>query len=152
MVSQCFDSLNIYGKEPEQLENMILMFTHAFQEYEIHEIKRAFVDWVKTNAEMPTPAGIIEIIHSNRPKAPIKYDHSQPWEYEAAAEAKRNPKRVQWFGKMWENFSDDDKKKLAVHMASMTKEKASNYALYLKNFAKAPGNLFDVLKISFEDK
>lgn len=133
------------------MENMILMFVHALQEYQIAEIKQAFVDWVKSHAEMPTPANIIELIHENRPKPQPRFDHSTPEEYEAAAARKRNPVRVQWFGKSWENFTDDDRKKLAVHLVEMGFARAENYAKYLHDFAKAPSNLFDVLRVSFPE-
>ncbi len=151
MVRQCFDSLNIYGKEPEQVENMILMFIHALQEYEIIEIKRAFVDWVKSNAEMPTPAGIIEIIQSYRPKAPIKYDHSTPEEYEAAAERKRNPRPVSWYGKNWKQFTEGDKKDLSAHLVSLGPLKANDYRLYLQKYCEAPNGLFNALGVSISE-
>jgi len=147
MTEQCFDSLNIYGKEPEQLENMILMFIHALDEYHLPEIQKAFIDWVKTNAEMPTPAGIIQVIMNNRPAHPVKYDHATPEEYAQAAEQKRNPKTVQWFGKTWENFTHDDKQKLSAHLKNLGKERAETYAIYLKDWCKVPKDFLSGLSI-----
>lgn len=135
MVTQCFDSLNIYGKEPEQLENMILMMVHALAEYEYLEIKNAFIEWVKTRGEMPTPSGIIEIIHANRPKREQKYDHATPEEYAEAAERRRNPRRVPWFGKMLKDFTPKDRELLDAHLAGLGPEKADNYRKFLKEFA-----------------
>lgn len=149
MVRQCFDSLNIYGKEPEQVENMILMFVHALQEYELPEIKRAFVDWVKGHAEMPTPAGIIEIIQGNRPKPVVKYYTSTPEEYAAAQEAKKRPKTVPWHRKTWADFTEEDKRLLAIHLVAIGPEKAEDYEKYLKDHAKAPVNLLHELQVSF---
>lgn len=62
MVSQCFDALNIYGKEPEQVENIVAIFNLVLAEYSIKQIEDAFKTYLSRNSNMPTPADIAMLI------------------------------------------------------------------------------------------
>lgn len=62
LVSQCFNSLNTYGKSPEQLPDIIKMFVLVLQEYNIQTIQRAFAQYLRQSSAMPTPADIVNII------------------------------------------------------------------------------------------
>jgi len=45
---------------------------------------------------------------------------------------------VQWCHKFWEDFSDDDKRKLAIHLKEL--DKPDEYIKYLGTYCKAPVN------------
>lgn len=62
MLTQCFDALKVYGKEPEQLPNLIKTFILVLGEYEFPTIRRAFGVYLKRHTEMPAPADIVNII------------------------------------------------------------------------------------------
>lgn len=62
MLSQCFDALNVYGKEPEQVENTVAIFNLVLADYNISEIEKAFKIYLSRNKSMPTPACIAELI------------------------------------------------------------------------------------------
>jgi hypothetical protein len=131
ILGQCFNVLKTYGREPESLADMNKMFQMALENYPHHRIKEAFLEHVKSSNEMPTPADIIAIIDS-RSVSPQRYEHSTPEEYERAAESRRNPKTVPWFGKMWGQFTSEDKSMLRAHLVSLGEIKGTNYAKYLK--------------------
>lgn len=123
----------------------------ALIEYPIDEIKKSFVEWVRTHAEMPTPADIISLVHSFLPQPKINYDRSSPEEYQRAECERKNPRRVAWFGKDWKNLSSEDRRALAVHLVRMGADRAENYAKYLHDYCKAPScnQVFASLSVSF---
>lgn len=57
--------MNVYGKEPEQLENIDKIFQMVLGDYKIEAIEKAFINYLKEKSEMPTPADIIKIIRKN---------------------------------------------------------------------------------------
>ncbi len=68
LIFQCFQSLKLYGKEPEALESMTPMFNLVLAEYPMEKIQKAMAFYLKTNNEMPAPADIAMIIErGNKP-------------------------------------------------------------------------------------
>lgn len=93
LIFQCYDSLKVYGKEPEQLDNLNKMFHLVLAEYPIEKIEAAMAFYLKHNTELPAPADIANIIErGNKPpfdrtvyvaiskKRPEERD-SDEWEY-----------------------------------------------------------------------
>lgn len=72
MLYQCFQSLRLYGKEPEALEGTVAMFQLVLADYSIDEIRRGFTEYLKRNSDMPAPADIVNII--DPPKTPSPWD------------------------------------------------------------------------------
>ena len=62
MLQQCFQTLRVYGKEPEALESVIAMFRLVLADYSVEKITGAFRLWLKRSNEMPAPADIANII------------------------------------------------------------------------------------------
>lgn len=62
MLYQCFQSLKLYGKEPEALESTVAMFNLVLADYPFDKIEKAFVFYLQKNSEMPAPADIANII------------------------------------------------------------------------------------------
>ena len=62
MLQQCFQTLRVYGKEPEALESVIAMFRLVLADYPMDNVTEAFQVWLKRSNEMPTPADIANII------------------------------------------------------------------------------------------
>lgn len=68
MLHQCFQTLRIYGKEPEVLESVVAMFRLVLADYSTERIIDGFGVWLKRSNEMPTPADIANIIErGNKP-------------------------------------------------------------------------------------
>lgn len=64
----CYDALKVYGKEPEQLDNVNKLFQLILAEYEYPKIEEAFRYYLKYNNELPAPADIVSIIErGNKP-------------------------------------------------------------------------------------
>ncbi len=64
----CFDTLKLYGKEPEQIASVNKMFQFILADYPIDKIVSAFKFYFAHNSEMPTPADIAGIIkRGNKP-------------------------------------------------------------------------------------
>ena len=62
MLQQCFQTLRLYGKEPEALESVVAMFRLVLADYPVEKIIAGFGAWLKRSNEMPTPADIANII------------------------------------------------------------------------------------------
>ena len=62
MLEQCYDILNIYGKQPEQLTNINLAFQMVLAPYKEIDIRKAFHIWLKRYDRMPTPSDIVRLI------------------------------------------------------------------------------------------
>ena len=99
MLFQCFQSLKLYGKEPEAFEGTVAMFQMILADYPIQKIREAFKFYLKTHNEMPAPADIANIIaRGNKPpldrvvyvsiskKQPEDRSHEE-WEYMREFEA-----------------------------------------------------------------
>lgn len=74
LLFQCYDALRVYGKEPEQLDNLNKMFHFVLADYSQEQIEKAFVYYLRHNSEMPAPADIAQIIERGGDKPP--YDKS----------------------------------------------------------------------------
>jgi len=59
----CFSTLDTYGKTPEQMKEVVKMHLLLLGEYPFPLVKSAYLEWVKTQRKMPTPADIIEIVN-----------------------------------------------------------------------------------------
>lgn len=62
LIAQCFDTLRLYGKEPEQLESVNSIFQIVLADYPLEKISNAFAAYLKRNNEFPAPADIVQII------------------------------------------------------------------------------------------
>lgn len=64
----CYDTLDTYGKEPEQLQNASKLFAIVLSDYSIEQIETAFKTYLKRNTDMPKPADIVKIIEPPKPE------------------------------------------------------------------------------------
>ena len=62
ILGQCFQALNLYGKEPEQIEAAIALHQMVLSDYSIDQIRPAFVKWLQINNTFPAPADIVSLI------------------------------------------------------------------------------------------
>jgi hypothetical protein len=62
LVGQSFETLRVFGKEPGQLKTITRTFLMMLAEFPIIRVRAAFIAWMKTQSEMPTPADIIGLI------------------------------------------------------------------------------------------
>lgn len=68
LLSICYDSLDTYGKKPEQLVNSSRLFKMVLADYSIEQIEEAFKIYLKKNSVMPKPADIVQIIEPPKEK------------------------------------------------------------------------------------
>jgi hypothetical protein len=66
MLSNCFDALKSYGKEPEQLEGIVRLFKVVLGRYTWESIESAFLSHLSSSEDMPTPANIVAFIDSDK--------------------------------------------------------------------------------------
>jgi hypothetical protein len=62
---QCFDALKVYGKDPEQLQNLNSVFQMVLADYTLDQVRKAFSFYLKHNSDLPAPADIVNIIERN---------------------------------------------------------------------------------------
>ena len=68
MLYQCFQTLKLYGKEPDSLESALATFQLVLSDFPFSKIKDAFAFYLKHNNEFPSPSDIAQIIcRGNRP-------------------------------------------------------------------------------------
>lgn len=65
LLAQCFDTMKLYGKEPQQMKSAAALFNLVLAEYCMDEIQAAFVAYLSRNSEMPTPSDIMALIKRN---------------------------------------------------------------------------------------
>lgn len=58
LLKQSFDIFNIYGKEPESLQNILEGFNLCLEDMEIKYITSAFKEWMASSKNFPTPSDI----------------------------------------------------------------------------------------------
>lgn len=62
LVSQCFNALNVFGKNESQLSDTAGLFAFVLADYPAAAIEPAFKTFLERNSRMPTPADIAAII------------------------------------------------------------------------------------------
>ena len=139
ILEQCFDTLKTYGREPESLGNMHKAFLLALEDYKNEDIHGAFIEYLKTSNEIPTPSDIIQIIERNQVYSSPAYkvfDGS-----DIPDQPRKDP--VNWAFKNWneiENHHD-----VIVHTGWLAQEKGKDRALdyikYLQHNCGAPKDL-----------
>jgi len=58
----CFDTLDTFGKEPEQLANLAESFRFILGRFTIEQVESAFRAYMESSTSMPKPADIVKII------------------------------------------------------------------------------------------
>lgn len=109
MLIQCFDVLNTYGKPPEAIENIIMMFQSALANENPEDIKKAFVGHIQNNTVMPTPADILHRVSEFKTKRAKEkyYDGLLAGNYLPPP-----PKKYEGPTMFWNDLTDDEKKHL----------------------------------------
>lgn len=141
ILSQCFDVLKTYGKEPESLENMHRAFMFTLEDYSAQQIQKAFISHLKTSSEIPTPADIIKHIE-------VKKAASGPAYQVYRGDDLPDPlprNSVPWAGKNWIDMGEDLQRQCINHIGFLTKtkgkERALGYIDFLQQHCGAPANL-----------
>lgn len=62
LVKSCYESLNTYGKSPEQLEASIMLMQMILGRFDYETVREAFGVYLQNSSDMPRPADIIKII------------------------------------------------------------------------------------------
>ena len=93
MLYQCFQTLKLYGKEPEALEATVNLFQIVLADYTMRQIEDALRFYLRHHNEMPAPADIAQIIdRGNKPpfeqavyvnfsRKPAENRTSEEWAY-----------------------------------------------------------------------
>ena len=68
LLVDCYQTLNVFGKEPESIQAMKRIFVLALADYDILQIEGAFVEYIRQSSVMPTPADIVQILEKNLKK------------------------------------------------------------------------------------
>jgi hypothetical protein len=61
-IVQCFNTLDTFGRTPDQLADACFMFVNRLEKYPFDIVCEAFGRYMDRNSKMPTPADIINII------------------------------------------------------------------------------------------
>lgn len=71
LINQLFKILNIYGKKPEDIADIVAGFCFVLSDYDIESVTDAFKMHLRKSSVMPTPADIVAIIEP--PVAPVRW-------------------------------------------------------------------------------
>jgi len=125
LIEQSYSIFNIYGKTADDAKNILGAFADVLATKDIKTITRAFRDWMESESTFPTPSDILK--RCNR--------FVTRYEGNARPAPKRNTSanNVPWASKLWDDFTDDDKRQLAEHLNQLGKAKALDYLKYLKH-------------------
>lgn len=62
MLAMCYETLNVYGKKPEQIETAVKLWCCVLANDRIADVRAAFVSYLRNHRDMPTPSDIIGYI------------------------------------------------------------------------------------------
>ena len=116
---------------------------HDLANFDIRDITNAFELYRRTNDKIPTVNKIIPLCEDQK-VARIKRETEKPFSPNKPI-SKPKGYQVPWYGKMWADFTEYDKKALNEHMqklANINPKKAYGYSQYLHKHCKAPKDLF----------
>lgn len=83
MITHCFNTQNTFGKNPDQLVDIIKIFVNMFADYPIRLLRWAFEDHIRESRDFPTPADIRERLHRD---FEIRMFQQQKTNFERAAQ------------------------------------------------------------------
>jgi hypothetical protein len=75
-VRVCFETLDTYGKTPQQLGTASEVFVRMLSKYDMELVREGFYSYMERNSRMPTPSDIINIIDPPPWKPDWAYYHS----------------------------------------------------------------------------
>jgi len=137
LISQSFDTFNIYGKQPEALSSILSAFTVALEDIQTEDITHAFKVWLKRSSVMPTPSDIREIAVENaRHRAEVMGKESARAAPRTEKSIEQIRKEIPWYGMPWTQIEERYMPELERHLIELTqlrgKEAAEGYLLFLK--------------------
>lgn len=65
LIAGCFALQKLYGKAPESMETVVLLFHTILSKHSAEKVIKAFQTWLERSQEFPTPADIIGLIKRN---------------------------------------------------------------------------------------
>ncbi len=66
LVKRCYETLNTYGKSPEQLESSVMLMQMVLGEFDYDAVRGAFMQFLQVSSDMPKPADIIGILEPEK--------------------------------------------------------------------------------------
>lgn len=72
LLAACFALQKMYGRAPESMESVTLLFHSILGNYPAKRVIRAFETWLERSQEFPTPADIIGLIKRNGKPTPTR--------------------------------------------------------------------------------
>ena len=143
LIRQSFDTFQIYGKEPEALENIFSSFYYSLKSYDTNQITNAFQEWMRSSRVMPTPADIIDICEYNKKINTGRSEYSDIGPYQEGAPFKVK-NRIAWaYMQFGEVQAKDMLQLVKKHMSDMTPDKAEDYIKYLVRMCGYPKTGFE---------
>jgi hypothetical protein len=133
LIQQSFEIFNVYGKEPEQAKSIFQGFVMTLEGVDMADIRSAFKDWMKQSSAMPTPSDIRKLALENARDR----THAQTAKVLALPAKQPAARRAPWAYKMWADFTDEDKRLLAIHLDELG-PKAPTYLNYLHHHCGMP--------------
>lgn len=119
LLAGCFTLQKMYGRAPESIEAIVLLFHNLLGKYPAVKAIRAFEVWLEQSQEFPTPADIIGLIRRDGRQAVPKelYISISKKEYDCRTyEEKKLMERYEEEQKseQWEFEADEEKKQITL--------------------------------------
>lgn len=139
-LQDCYDSQNVFGKEPEQLRGMLSVFMDTLEIFDTTDIRQAFEQWRAEQPNMPTASDIgglcSESAGHRRKLREMEAQKNAIIPYEP-----REVRRVSWAFKNWQQMDDEMRDELANHLNTFDDaEKLYGYKKYLRNMCGVPAD------------
>lgn len=68
LLNQSYSAFNVYGKSPEEMEDVVCIFIDILKNHDEKSILRAFKIWMSEEKILPTPSDILALINKNKPE------------------------------------------------------------------------------------
>lgn len=119
LLAGCFALQKMYGRAPESMETIVVLFHSILGKYPGEKVTRAFEIWLEQSQEFPTPADIIGIIRRNgrQPVPKEIYISISKKDYDSRTyEEKKLMERYEEEQKseQWELETDEQKKQITL--------------------------------------
>jgi len=62
MLGVCFESQKTYGQDASKIESLVKIFDFILTDYDIEDIRQAFMNHLQNKTDFPTPACIMELL------------------------------------------------------------------------------------------
>ena len=138
LIQQSYDIFNIYGRDPENLSNVLKAFDMVLKDIPMRYVAEGFEIWLRVSSKFPTPADIHAHAKERYDLARAKAENNIPTKNRPRPK-EPHQNAVPWAFLPYHEIVDRGLlQSVRDHIRALKPENAKDYIVFLKSFCNFP--------------